>query len=334
MALVVAAVAAWALFRHVDATSFFAALASVDRGWLAAAVAAQLGCHLCRSSRLGAQVGPLKRVGYFNVLSINTVGTLAINVLPFRAGELVRPALLSEREGVPFSQAVALTVVDRLHDIVGLGLIVVAVIAWAPLPAEVVTIGGAALSIRTDGRRVIAVAALLFGAVIVAPLLLGERAEMLLRRCLGERVARIYRGYLTGLAVVGDVPALLWASFWNLGVWWLYIVSMWALFHAFHLTEVNLWSAAVITCVLHMGLLLPTPPGLAGVFEAFVAAPLIVYGATPSSAAAYALTLHVVQVSVLLPLALVFLWRDGLSFRQALALGRHGVARSTDAEKH
>ncbi|RME24291.1 MAG: hypothetical protein D6798_11570, partial [Deltaproteobacteria bacterium] len=61
--------------------------------------------HLLRSARLWLLLGGVdgrgRRLRLVRLFSISAVGFLAINVIPLRLGEAVRPWLLHDREGVP-----------------------------------------------------------------------------------------------------------------------------------------------------------------------------------------------------------------------------------------
>ena len=96
--------------------------------------------HTLRSVRLWIlleQERPFKRI-----FAINSVGFLAINVMPLRMGELVRPYLLLEKEGVPISRSLAAVLLERLLDMSML-LILLLGVAWVvDLPPQGIELGG------------------------------------------------------------------------------------------------------------------------------------------------------------------------------------------------
>ena len=62
--------------------------------------------HCLRTVRLSTI---LEYQGSFtSMFSINSIGFLAINIIPLRLGEMIRPYLLKEQSGIPFSQSVAI----------------------------------------------------------------------------------------------------------------------------------------------------------------------------------------------------------------------------------
>ena len=72
------------------------ALSGARLGWIVPTMAAYALAHVIRGFRLRALVGvPVTQARLF---SINAIGYLAINVVPFRLGEMVRPYLLARRE--------------------------------------------------------------------------------------------------------------------------------------------------------------------------------------------------------------------------------------------
>ena len=80
-------------------------------------VACYMAAHLCRSWRLQILLaGEGTAPPYARVFSLNTVGFLAINVMPLRLGEMVRPYLLWERENVSLGTALAAVMMERLQQ--------------------------------------------------------------------------------------------------------------------------------------------------------------------------------------------------------------------------
>ena len=89
---------------------------------------------------------------------INSIGFLAINVIPLRMGELVRPYLLAEKEEIPFGEAMVAIVLERWLDMIML-LIMLFGLGWfIDLPNGVVVQG---IDILTVGQKTLGTMVLL-----------------------------------------------------------------------------------------------------------------------------------------------------------------------------
>ena len=84
--------------------------------------------HCIRSLRLRMLLGR-PEIPFRDMFSIITLGFLAINVVPLRLGEFVRPYLLKERHGVDYGQSIAAVFVERLLDLLCL-LGMLLLVAW------------------------------------------------------------------------------------------------------------------------------------------------------------------------------------------------------------
>ena len=69
-----------------------------------------------RALRWGVLIEPIHPVGRWRLFSATCIGFAANMLLPLRAGEIVRPWVISRREPVPFAQAMGTIALDRLFD--------------------------------------------------------------------------------------------------------------------------------------------------------------------------------------------------------------------------
>ena len=124
VALAIAAALAAAVFVvHRWRTSgfnwreFLATIRGVDPRWLGVSILLILATYLGRALRWEVMLRPLtKEARLLPVLSATCIGFAAV-VLFGRAGEPVRPYLISRRTGVSFSGQVAAWVVERILDL-------------------------------------------------------------------------------------------------------------------------------------------------------------------------------------------------------------------------
>src|SRR6266478_360304 len=237
-----------------------------------------------------------------------TIGFMANNLLPARAGEFARAYVASRQLPVRFTTSLGSIAVERVFDaLVMLGLMAVA-IAAPSFPAHTL-VGGRSLS------AIAASTALLFGVLLVMALLIANRpgpwlvlVERVSRRVLpvraADRVVRIFDGVIEGLAVLKSPGRFAGVVLWSLVLWLKNAAAFAICFRAFGL-HVPLEAALLLQGIIGFGVAIPSTPGYGGVFEAATLLTLQLYGVDSSLALAYALTYH---LTTFIPITLLGLW--------------------------
>jgi uncharacterized protein (TIRG00374 family) len=237
-----------------------------------------------------------------------TIGFMANNLLPARAGEVARAYVASHQLPVRFTTALGSIGVERVFDaLVMLGLMALA-IAAPSFPAHAL-VGGRSLS------AIAASTAALFGVLLVIALLIANRpgrwsvlVERITRRLLpsaaADRVVRVSDGIVEGLAVLKSPARFTGVVLWSLVLWIKNAAAFAICFRAFGL-DVPLEAALLLQGIIGFGVAIPSTPAYGGVFEAATLFTLQLYGVDPSLAIAYALTYH---LTTFVPITLLGLW--------------------------
>jgi hypothetical protein len=266
-------------------------------------------------------------VSFWSFVSICSVGFFLINTLPFRLGEFARPFLLFEREDVPFGSGLATVVVERMLDIAALGVIFLGVLVFADLPAEPVEVGGGSYDIIAMARTSILGVLVPVSLGVVVLLAMGDRGVDLGRSVagkfhprLGDLAGRLLKGFVDALRALGSVrrgaPIVLWTA----AVWGINIVSIWWMAKAFEFGDVlGFWDGAAILVCICVALILPAPPGFAGVFELAVVIALAIYGIGRAEAVAFSVAVHGSQFLIIGSVGIYFLVVDKVSVKRLLS---------------
>src|SRR6266550_3438871 len=237
-----------------------------------------------------------------------TIGFMANNLLPARAGEFARAYVASRQLPVRFTTALGTIGVERVFDaLVMLGLMAVA-IAAPSFPAHTL-VGGRSLS------AIAASTAVLFGAFLVIALLIANRpapwlvlVDRVARRVLpvraADRLVRAADGVVEGLAVLKSPARFAGVVFWSLVQWIINAAAFAICFRAFGLA-VPPEAALLLQGIIGFGVAIPSTPSFLGVFEAATLVTLQLYGVDSNLAVSYALTYH---VTTFLPITLLGLW--------------------------
>jgi glycosyltransferase 2 family protein len=246
-----------------------------------------------------AMTPPLPR--FRDVFSAFGVGLLGNAVLPARAGELARVAVL--RRHLPNGNGSSATLLGtvfahRLFDLFPIALLVVYVLLTAKLPHWAVT-----------GILVVGFVGL--GLLTVA-ILSARRAHGVSPH--GQNtVRRVLVMARQGLAVLRTPVAACAAIFLQTVGWTLQLLAVWVVTKAFDL-DVPLPAAALVLLLMNIATVFPLWPGNVGLLQAAVALPLVRYGVAYGTGFAYGLVLQAVEMSVGVGVGLVMLTREGLSF--------------------
>jgi hypothetical protein len=246
------------------------------------------------------------------------IGFMANNVLPARAGELVRGYAGAALTGLPFSTLLASIAVERVFD----GIVIVLLLALAlgaPGSSGAMVIGTTSLDVLAASMAALFVGALVFLVLLarnqarVLPL-----AERLLQRALPGRASalavRVLDNVAAGLGVLHSTRDVLRVVVWSFAVWLVNAGSFVIAFLAFGL-HVPAASALVLQGVVAFGVAIPSTPGFFGVYEALTRAVLGAYGVPGEQAVSFAIGVHLCWFVPITAIGLAVLARTGLTLR-------------------
>lgn len=297
-------------WRGPDWPSVYRSFDFVSWRWVVVGVLLNLFSVLARSLswRLTIdQALPEPHPAFGQVFSAFGIGLLGNAVLPARAGEFARVAVI--RRHLPHGKGTSATLLGtvfahRLFDLFPVALLVTWVLLTAKIPHWAVT------------------SLVIFGLVGIALLAVG-----LLSAASGEGRVHDGMGSLRavvtmarqGLAVLrAPVPALGAALFQLVG-WLMQLLAVWAVMAAFDL-GLPLPAAGLVLVLMNVATIFPLWPGNIGLLQAAVALPLVPYGVAYGTGFAYGLVLQAVEMSVGVGVGLVFLAREGLSLASLKAM--------------
>ena len=285
--------------------------------------ACYLLAHAARTWRLHALLG-MPNIPFRSLFAINSIGFLAINVIPLRLGELVRPALLAERHSVPFGAAMAAIVLERLMDMLMLLVMLLGLTFWVELPAEGLVVRG--VDVIGAGQRLSgAVVALgcAFGAGLVV---VGEPAIRFLERLpLVGKAAGFARRFREGMIGLGRSPMrLALVVFQTVSLWALTLTGIASFMWGFPGIPSSLGAVWTMWSVTLAGMTALPTPGFFGGYELFCTASLWLLGVEPGLAGTFAITLHLGQFAFTCGLGGFFVLREGMNLR-SLVIRREDI---------
>lgn len=327
LAVGLSAILLWWAVRDVNLHEALGYLRSVRIGWLLAAVAVATSLFPLRLLRwrllLRREDGaPYPWSPLWHAIAM---GFAANNLLPFRAGEVVRTVAASRLTGARLTTSLASVAVERVFDALTLvGLLALALLRPGMPPG--LSVAGIPMQRVATTAGLLAVAALVAaGSVVTFP----RAAEGLIQRLVpSERIARrlvgMIEGVRQGLGVLRSPARLAGVVAWSVVLWLVNALSFHLAFRAFDL-PVDYAGALVLQGVLAFGIAVPSAPGYVGPFEAAITAVLALYGIGASQAIAYAVGYH---LTTFVPITLLGVWSAA---RTGLGLGATAREAPPDA---
>lgn len=303
--------------RGLELQQVWTYLRSANYWWILPGVIVYFGAVWARTWRWHYLLRPVKRVPLRDLFPVVCIGYFGNNVLPARAGEVVRAFVLRRNEGISVSASAATIIVERVFD----GLVMLLFVFFAlpfvgvehiPLLYRRATIGFsliflAALAVffwmALDPHRVLAV----YG--FVANRLVPGR----IRKPLDGFVQR----FLTGLHALrrGRDLAMIFVT--SIVIWLTELVKYWFVMHAFRFV-VSFIGLMLMNGVVNLATTLPSAPGYVGTFEVG-ARVLEALGVNYTLAFGYTIVLHAALWFPITALGAFYMWREGVRWRDLQA---------------
>jgi hypothetical protein len=274
---------------------------------------------LARSLRWHAFLAPIAKAKLTNLFAATSVGFGAIFVIG-RAGEIIRPAVLSLREQIRPSATFATILIERLYDTTAVVSLFAINLLFFSLPPDQPN-ASALETMRPVGLAlliglVVGIAILVLLRLKAEPIITWlERRSTRLPQKLVQPLLNFIRHLAEGLSVLLNLRELAVTAFFTACVWALIIAATWLTLFAFRLD----FSIGHVVFLLGFGLvgsLAPTPGGSAGAFHAAAAKGLEFLGLDPNFAASVAIVYHLIAFGPPFVIGLFYLIRDDISFRQ------------------
>ena len=230
-------------------------LATLNWWWLAAALASNVVVYLWQGVRWRTLVYPVEPVGFWETVQAIFVGMFANEVIPFRAGEVLRCYLLAKRSNLPLSVSLTSALLERVFDGIWLCLGLFVVQRYIRIPR--------ALSYIVDGGYVLVF--IVLGAALLLSFALFRRHHA---RAIfaGGGWRKHFHVLIDDLEIIGHSRYLSLSFAQSLPFLLLQVIPTFAAFRAYGF-DLSLGAAFALTVILRMGAVVPQAPGNLGLFQ-------------------------------------------------------------------
>ncbi len=240
-----------------------------------------------------------------------------------RAGEFIRPYLISRRTGLPFSSQLAVWAVERIFDL-GAFAVLVALAIFLPSALPSIPHPEFYKSFREASFVLIAaVAATAIAAVVIrrngeAAALWVEQRFSHLSSNLGHKLAQKVREFGMGLNTIHGPWSMLWLTVVSVGMWYMIALAYHEVTHSYgtDALEIPVSQLYILIFASMVGSLLQLPAVGGGSQMATIAILSSVFDVPPEMAASCGILLWLVTFAAVIPLGLVLAHHERLSLRK------------------
>jgi uncharacterized protein (TIRG00374 family) len=288
------------------------ALEDANYWWLVPAIGVLFVAISARCIRWSILMRPVAPMSPARLFPYAIIGYMANNLLPARAGELVRAYVLGDREGVSKMGTFGTIAVERLFD--GCTLVLMLLVA------------GAFVGFESGRLQAIAlVSSVLFATAVIGFYVLTlreERAKRVIHWFLRflparfEHQAEAMADSLVGsLRSVHDARSLFFVVFFSAVAWVIEAGSYAVIGQGFDL-GVSFGHYCLLLAAANLAIIIPTFFGGTGPFEWAAKLVLVGAGVDDGVAGAYSIVAHAVILIPTTIVGLILLWSFGVSFRR------------------
>jgi uncharacterized protein (TIRG00374 family) len=295
-------------------------LLTMNWWWLGVAVIADISVYCWQTVRWRLLLRPVEAVTFRQAVSAIYVGLFANEVLPFRAGEILRCYLISRWTRLPFSVAVSSALIERIFDGIWLCLCLLLTVRVVDFPRHMRWI--------VDGGYVLGIMVLSGAALLALAVFLRQQTRALLS---GEGWQRHVRVLIDDLNLIGHSRYLYFAFLQSLPYLLLQVIPIYAAIRAYGF-ELGLGCAFVLMVILRLGSVVPQAPGNLGLFQLLTKEALErIFNVVPAEAARFSLVLWGTVTIPLLVAGFVALMISG---SRLFELKRQAEDHANEMSKH
>ncbi|RLT44449.1 MAG: UPF0104 family protein [Chloroflexi bacterium] len=317
LGLVVSAASLGLLLYQVDLHELGTALSGVRYEWLLAAIAIELASLWVRGVRWRMILEESVRVRNSDAFAVLMIGYAANNLLPLRAGELVRAQLMYTQHGTSRLATLGTILVERVFDVLVLAIFVA---------APIVALGGDPV---LRGTALLLLLAALGATLLLALLALWPGFTTLIVAMLGvlpasirPKARELLGAFLGGVRALRRPGPWLAVSAASTLTWLLEAGAFWLVGIGCGLT-LNPVVYLVLSGAATLVLVAPSTAGGIGLFELSTRAVAGTFGVPLALGTAYALVLHLlVLLFPVVVIGLALLWRRHLGVGAMMSAGQ------------
>jgi uncharacterized protein (TIRG00374 family) len=272
--------------------------------WVGGAVVLDVMSYVCQGARWRFLLRPIGSISIMRATQAIYAGLFTNEIVPLRAGELVRAYLVSRWRTVPFFDVIPSMAVERLFDGIWLAVGIALIAIFVHLPENLVRAADALGAMLLAAVAAFVVLVILKKRLPDRPAADGTRNPF---RTLGSIIARVAQG----IGSIGTSRYFYLALFISPLIPVCQMVSFWIIMRAYGL-HLSLWVGAAVFVIVYFGTAIPNAPSNVGTYQFFAVLGLTLFGVDKTTATGFSMAVFIVLTLPLWVLGLVAIARSGM----------------------
>ncbi|MBF0406654.1 MAG: flippase-like domain-containing protein [Candidatus Riflebacteria bacterium] len=236
------------------------------------------------------------------------------NILPARAGEIIRSYYLGRRGLVSTSEAFGSVFLERFLD----GLVIVSVLSYSIYAFPQLITGVV--------RKAFFSAIIFYALILIFMIVLQTKRSLVdnflhfflkyLPEHLRERIIKMEDSFIKGFALIRSPELVFKAIIWSYISWFASLLTIWL---NFKIWSINLGISELLLFlgVLSIGAMIPSSPGMIGIYQyCCVLVFTDMFGIDKERAVTFGLATHIVSYLYVLLIGSVLLFHENISFKE------------------
>ncbi|HEY2491600.1 MAG TPA: lysylphosphatidylglycerol synthase transmembrane domain-containing protein [Paenibacillus sp.] len=282
----------WLAFRHVVWSDIITAFSQIDVKYVIIGTVLHSSSFFIRASRWQYLLSPVKKISYASSYQVMTISYAANNLIPLRAGDILRAVLIGNKEKISKVASFSSVILERVVD--GLTMLIFLIIGFANLHTESLWL-----------TRVMYLSILVFFTCIVFIVLLCKYQQSFIHflgrmiskksEKLADAAIRFMQNFLVAFQVVQSKSMLVKILVSSLLIWGLEASLFMMVAKSFGISDHVFLLGIVSVAIVSLGIMIPSSPGYVGTFEFFCTLSLGLFMIHSSQSASFSILVHVSQ---------------------------------------
>lgn len=246
------------------------------------------------------------------------MGNTANYVLPLRAGEFIRPYLLTNFTKYTFPTAFSSVVVERFFDLAFVLLTFAYVGTQVEGLPDLSKKGALAFGVLAGAILIFIIVGSFLPKLVLT---IAEKCTSFLPRGISSKIIKLLEDFLISAKVVSNISNLLIIIALSAAVWFACFFVTYLGLYMFP-GEFTLLMALTITVVVALSVAAPSAPGFIGVYQAGCIASFSIFGLSSEMAFTYSIVTHVLNYVLFGLTTIVFCLRNDVKFSQIFKMNK------------
>ncbi len=296
--LFAAACLVW-VFHDIHVERLFSQIPNIQWSLIILAVFFDIFSYLSQGLRWRILMKPLGEISTIKTTQAIYAGLFTNEIIPLRAGELVRAYLVSRWMSKDILSIVPSMVIERFHDGIWLAFGIGLTALFVELPKNL-------LKAADILGIVVILAVILFIYLVFRKQreLAQNKSAVIGKAGILKRAIGFISKIAAGIKQIGLKSDFYFALIASAFVLIFQILAFWLVMRAYGL-EVSLWAGAAVMMIVHLGTAIPNAPSNIGSYQFFCVVGLTIFGIDKTTATGFSI---VVFIILTIPLWILGLW--------------------------